>query len=343
MTDSSKRISVVLASYQGAAYIEEQLDSLLAQTRQPDEVLLRDDGSSDDTLAIVQAWQQRHPAFGLRIIEGGKNLGYIGNFRTLMEQAGGDWIFLCDQDDRWHAEKLETMMAVIEANPQIRLLASSFSFMNGQGECYAVVQRPEWSNNNLIPWKIEHPGGLNTISAGRMLDHNYFQGCAMAVSREVVRVYLQTTYPHLAHDWYLALIAARQNGLFYLDRPLFDYRIHQANVTGLPQAEGSSKLRTLKTWFNGYYRKVVVEDQRRVLEALNTDFGREILPVHQTRLDFCSQYLEAINGKHLFRFLRLYGHPGRLACVSKKEFVVSSVYVALSRFFRLPDHKGVRL
>lgn len=334
-------ITVVMAVYNGEKYLAEQLDSIAAQTRPVDTILLRDDGSGDGSRSLIHQWIEDHPEcpFEIRLIEGKKNLGYIGNFRALIEQAPGDLIFLCDQDDRWHSDKVETMAACMEEHPEVLALASSFCFMNSQSRNYSVALREGWSNNNLIPWNVEHPGGLNEITLDRMLEHNYFQGAAMVIRKELARQWLSLPASPLAHDWHLALLASLKNGLFYLDRPLFDYRIHEANVTGLPQAKGRSKIRTLKTWMNGYYRRVVVEDMVRVLETLKNDAPEAFDASCQARLDYCHRYLDALHAKTLGSYLKLKNHPGRALCMSGKEYAVGAAYIVLSHFAKLPDQK----
>lgn len=347
--------AVVLAAWNGAAYLEEQLDSIAAQSIKTDRIYIRDDASSDNTLAIAEAWKAEHPGLSVTILEDAapeknetdavrKNLGYIGNFCRLLEAAaedeeGPEWIFLSDQDDRWHPDKIKTMMEAVQNDPSIRLLASSFSFMNAQGAVYEVPLRPGWSNNNLIPWQVENPGGINAVSEEQMLLHNYFQGCAMLVRRDLVREYLAKKELRLAHDWMLALLAAAKGGLYYLDLPLFDYRIHESNTTGLPQAKGRSKIRTLKTWFNGYYRRVVVEDMLRVLQVVEEKMPERWNADLKARKEFCLSYLDCLKNRDFKSYRKLRSHPGRKACMSGKEYLVGAAYVFASRFVDFPDRR----
>lgn len=100
-----QKISVVVCTYNGERFLREQLDSLLAQTRVPDEIIVQDDGSTDGTLRILQEYAARHPIFHIL-----KNVGPHGvnpNFFSALRQATGSLIAICDQDDIWMPTKLE--------------------------------------------------------------------------------------------------------------------------------------------------------------------------------------------------------------------------------------------
>ena len=102
------RISIAMATYNGERYVREQLESLSAQTRLPDELVVTDDGSTDGTLEILRAFARAAP-FPVRVYPGERNLGYTRNFLKAARLCTGDWIAFCDQDDVWLPEKLATI------------------------------------------------------------------------------------------------------------------------------------------------------------------------------------------------------------------------------------------
>lgn len=109
------RISVAMATYNGARFITEQLDSIRLQSLPVDQVILRDDGSSDQTLEIVREYLETYelaPAW--RITQNGKRLGYAENFRAAVEETDGDYVFFCDQDDIWEPDRVEDMVSEME-------------------------------------------------------------------------------------------------------------------------------------------------------------------------------------------------------------------------------------
>lgn len=103
------KISVVLCSYNGEAYIEQQIDSILNQTKLPDELIVSDDCSSDSTVSIASDIARKYPNL-IRLVESKTNLGFIKNFEKAIALAKGELIFLSDQDDVWFDQKIENMM-----------------------------------------------------------------------------------------------------------------------------------------------------------------------------------------------------------------------------------------
>ena len=108
------KISVVMATFNGQQYVAEQLDSIAAQTLLPDELLISDDCSEDDTIAVVEQWASSAP-IPVRIHRNVERLGYSQNFGNVLGMAGGDYIFMCDQDDVWFPEKIYKMIERMEA------------------------------------------------------------------------------------------------------------------------------------------------------------------------------------------------------------------------------------
>lgn len=116
-------ISVILSTYNGKRYLRELMDSLRNQTRQPDEVLVSDDASSDGTVELVRSYIEEYGLTSWRVIENTKNIGWKANFKRGILASSGDLVFPCDQDDIWDLHKIELMSAVMEDNPEINVLA----------------------------------------------------------------------------------------------------------------------------------------------------------------------------------------------------------------------------
>jgi len=108
--NSGPRVSIAMATYNGAKYIREQLDSLTAQTLRPIELVVTDDGSTDATLEILEEFSRTAP-FEVRIFRNTERLGYADNFLLAVSHCRGQLIAFCDQDDIWLAQKLEICVA----------------------------------------------------------------------------------------------------------------------------------------------------------------------------------------------------------------------------------------
>ncbi|MGF1549982.1 MAG: glycosyltransferase [Sphingomonadaceae bacterium] len=133
-------ISIAMATYNGAAFLEEQLASLAAQQPEPAELVVCDDGSTDDTIAILERFASR-ASFPVHIHRNERNLGYVENFLKAAQLCRGDWISFCDQDDVWLPDNLASVARAIGATPGAALV----------GHKAAVVDR------NLAPLGYEVP------------------------------------------------------------------------------------------------------------------------------------------------------------------------------------------
>ena len=128
------KISVAMATYNGAQYIEEQLESIRIQTMPVDEVRICDDGSSDDTVEVICHYIREHGLESSWSVEvNQENLGYASNFMKAVGLTNGDYVFFCDQDDIWIADRAERMIGLMEAHPDMLLLGSEFdSFVSAK-------------------------------------------------------------------------------------------------------------------------------------------------------------------------------------------------------------------
>lgn len=157
------KISIALASYNGERFIGEQLRSLAAQTHLPDELIVTDDGSTDQTLAILNDFALLAP-FEVKIFRNPKRLGFGQNFGNALAKCNGDIVFLCDQDDFWFPEKIERVVDLARTLPKVQL----------------------FNNNAIISDASLQPTNLTTMAQALASGHqrsSFAQGCCMAVRR----------------------------------------------------------------------------------------------------------------------------------------------------------------
>src|ERR1051326_9204347 len=117
-------LSIALCTYNGAVYLKEQLESIAAQTRRPDELVISDDQSTDNTLRVIEEFAPT-AGFPVRLSVNESNLGTPKNFEKAISLCRGDVIVLSDQDDVWHPDKLESVERVFESKPQLSLVFSN--------------------------------------------------------------------------------------------------------------------------------------------------------------------------------------------------------------------------
>jgi glycosyltransferase involved in cell wall biosynthesis len=223
------RLSIVMCTYNGAAYLQQQLDSLLAQTRLPDEIVVSDDGSTDASQEILQAFAGRARGLGiaLQLWSNPDNLGYVENFSRALQKATGDVLFLCDQDDVWRPDKLELMAARFDNDPQLQLLHSDARLVDADGESlgcslFDALQLA------LDEKQAIHDGGAFEV----VMRRSFVTGATAALRRELVEIALPVAQDWI-HDEWLTAVAAAFGRIDFIDEPLIDYRQHDANQIGM--------------------------------------------------------------------------------------------------------------
>lgn len=260
-------ISVALATYNGEKYVEQQLQSILNQTRSVDEIIVVDDCSQDNTVEIVKQVLSS-ASCDIKIVQNEQNLGYKKNFHKAVSFCRGDFVFLCDQDDYWHQDKVSRMMTVLENDEKMLCLASSFSLIDGNGHSKVEEDNPLFSNHNLYRVPVKK-GSLVQVPFDEMLIQNGFQGCALCIKRPIVDLFVHHFTDQLFHDWLINLYASMMDGFYFLNEELFDYRIHEKNTIGIVEDEGLNKMERLKKTNTLHQRTLFAKSCINQIDLLN--------------------------------------------------------------------------
>lgn len=223
------RISIVLCTYNGAAYLQPQLDSLLAQTHLPDEIVIADDGSTDASMDMLQAFalRARDTGIAVQLQRNPENLGYVGNFSAGLRMAKGELLFLCDQDDVWRTDKLARMAERFERDPSLLLLHSDARLVDSQGRS---LQCSLFDALQMTPQEKQaiHAGNAFEV----VLRRSFVTGATAALRRSLVELALPVEAGWV-HDEWLTAVAAAVGKIDFVDEPLIDYRQHGANQIGM--------------------------------------------------------------------------------------------------------------
>lgn len=223
--------SVVLCTYNGARYLASLWESLLAQSRVPDEIVVRDDASTDGTPSLIEDLGEMAEARGIRVrfFRGEKNIGYIANFEAALRAASGDVLFLSDQDDVWHARKLATQLAEFERRCGLLLLCGDARRVDASG---VDLQRSLFEVLRVTKVELDkiHGGG----GFGVLLRRSLATGATVALRRSLVDEALPVPEGWI-HDEWLAIVAAALDGFDCIESPLIDYRQHGGNQIGMPE------------------------------------------------------------------------------------------------------------
>ena len=207
------RLSVAMATYNGIAFLEEQIDSVLSQLADGDELVVSDDGSTDGTRERLEAYAASDPR--VKVIDG-PQAGVIKNFERAIAACEGDVIALCDQDDVWAEDKREALCTAF-ADERTGLVMHDALVTDGDG---AVVAPSFFSlrNSRTGFWKN--------------VWKNCYIGCCMAFRRTLCERVLPFPDSIPMHDQWIGLQAEKQGRVVLLERPLLCYRRHGGNATG---------------------------------------------------------------------------------------------------------------
>lgn len=237
------RVLVLLPVYNGGRFLPLQLDSILAQSFQNTLIVCRDDGSSDDSAAILEQYAQKWPQ-RFRLLEAPLgNLGASANVALLMQSVLDNelrssidtYIALSDQDDYWYPEKLARCLTVMHSEEQ---KTPEFPMMV-HSDLRVVAE-----NGQLIASSFAAYQGLKPLrnSFSSQLVCNTITGCTVLMNRALLRKALPIPPQAIMHDWWLGLVALAFGRACYIDIPLLDYRQHDANTVGAREYQAGENL-----------------------------------------------------------------------------------------------------
>lgn len=257
---STTPTSVLLATFNGATYLQQQLDSLAKQTLLPTELIIGDDGSLDETRGIVASFARTSP-FPVRILPAqNSRLGVCNNFARLMGEAGGDYVLFCDQDDIWQPDKIELSLAMLqdmENSSNIPCLVhTDLTVISATGE---MIAPSFWAFQNLDP--------ALSLRLNTALAQNVATGCTMAINRPLLEAVCPfPSVSPLMHDWWLLLTTLALGGkVGYITQPTVCYRQHAANVIGAKEWNMRSILARVLTDTQTRARVLASQEQAAVL------------------------------------------------------------------------------
>lgn len=234
-------ISVCMASYNGEKYIKEQVLSILCQLSVDDELIVSDDGSTDNTLHILAALNDSR----IKVVSNtsipthhkysNSHYKVTKNFENALSYARGDYIFLSDQDDVWELDKVSITIEVLQ---RYKLAVSNHSIIDSAGFSANM------SDNLTNP--IQKCFLCNVINMP-------FYGCCMAFRRELLKEIMPFPNNLIMHDNWIGLYAnLKKYEICYIKKPLIKYRRHQTNVSPIAQNNANP------LWFKIWYRIVII-------------------------------------------------------------------------------------
>ncbi|TXT26941.1 MAG: glycosyl transferase [Gallionellaceae bacterium] len=222
MYSNRKSIGVVLCTYNGAKYLRQQLESILAQTRQPDQILILDDCSNDCTVPIINNFAALDNR--IRLIQNETNLGFARNFEKGIALCEMDFIALSDQDDIWLPEKLERLATELETNPGAGIAYGNAEYMLADGirtghmvfpEGNGFTDDPVLARKGILEKKWNVPGNFILLDA--------------EIKKLIIPNPIDRSF---AHDIWICLNAFFLRNPRYVPEPISLYRLHKDMTSG---------------------------------------------------------------------------------------------------------------
>lgn len=220
-------IEILLATYNGEKFLAEQIDSILTQTLNDWRLLIRDDGSTDQTQKIISHYVKTYPDKIIPIIDTNKNLGVTRNFERLMEHSTAPYIMFCDQDDIWFPNKIETSLRKLQTMEQqygldVPLLVyTDLAVCDEEGTLTAHSFWKYQGGDPSLPLDYVKALVQNNATGNTFIFNCTLCNCALPFSPDAVM-----------HDWWVALIALYLGKIDYLTDQTIMYRQHSTNVSG---------------------------------------------------------------------------------------------------------------
>lgn len=294
-----KKVSVALATYNGEKYIEEQLESIINQTIKPDEIIVCDDKSTDNTVLLINNIINRNRDIDIKLVINKNNLGYIKNFAYAMKMCTGDVIFLSDQDDIWVINKIEDYLKVFE-NENIILLAGGKEYVNENFHLSDIKKKSVYSVDKIK--KVTFEQALTRAS---------YNGCVLAIdktkidSKEFDKL-INYLYEEVidTHDKFLVYYFAGIDKYYLLDEVYTYYRLHGNNLAGSnntlkPRGDYNRRLfqASKDVEYLGFFKKLVGKGEL----LINKSYHRILEEI----LKYKMERLIMLKSKNILLFIKL--------------------------------------
>ena len=267
---SEKKVAVIMSTYNGEAFVAEQLESIINQTYKNIEIVIRDDGSSDNTVGIIKEYQKKYN--NIKLYEG-KNVGFVKSFFELLSLAKADYYSYADQDDVWIDNKIE--LAVNSLN---ELDASKPNMVFGNSDYY---------DENMK--FISHGEKNKKYSFLKSLFACCGQGMTMTVNKKTRDMIIEDT-PKLCffHDWWTYILCMGLGNVAYNNVTTVKYRRRKENATSEGQGyirlliwriknlllkDGMQDIKQQMTNFKEYYYYQLSKENKEVLDLFSQEYS----------------------------------------------------------------------
>jgi glycosyltransferase involved in cell wall biosynthesis len=228
--NTTQPVYILLSTFNGSKYLHQQIDSFLNQTNQKWHLLIRDDGSKDETINIIDKYTSLYPNKIKLASDSFGNLGTAKSFAKLLEYESGEYFMFSDQDDIWLPNKIElttnAMKTAEEMYPNMPLLIHTD--LRVVDADLKVIAESMWNYQSIHP---ERDADLR-----RLCVRNIITGCTVMINQKAKQIVLPFPAETRIHDWWIALNVAKYGKLIHIAVPTVLYRQHGANIIGVKKS-----------------------------------------------------------------------------------------------------------
>ncbi len=306
MENKNPTVAVVVATYNGATYLRQQLESIVQQTYKPSQIIIVDDDSLDDTLQVANNFAAHHPE--VMVVQNETRLGYIKNFEKGMLIATASYVALSDQDDIWMPHKLETLLANI-GDQMLAYSDSELIDANGQ-----LLNQKMSSIKNQLAY---HTPIMYAIGA-------WAPGHAMLFKKELVDK--AAPFPALVtHDFWLGFVATCYSRVVYVNEPLVHYRQHTQNAIGADTTKNKTASLTMAQ------KKQKARARMELLFNKVKEAGHQ----HEEVFEKINNSYASFSLSNNFKRAKLFYDHRNLILAYKKKSALLKVLFAVKMFFKI--------
>lgn len=293
-----EKVDILLATYNGEKYLREQINSILNQTYTEFRLLISDDGSTDETRAVLEEYKNKDSRIEVFFQE--NNLGVVKNFEFLLEKVEAKYYMFSDQDDIWKEGKIEKSLKKIEEGFDL-----VYSDLEVVDENLNVTYESYWKLKGISN-KIKKYNNFESLYL-----NNFVTGCTIISKKELINSFmpLPNTSKFVLHDYWISLIISQNGKIAYIEEPLIKYRQHKNNKVGSKKKSDELKsideIRKLFIQVKKEHFKVFIEHEDKFKSEQVKKLNKKALEYYEML-----ENKKNINFKGWLLFFKLYKYEG---------------------------------
>ncbi len=290
-----EKVDILLATYNGAKYLEDQLNSILSQTYSDFRLLISDDSSTDNTKEILEKYKEKDERITVFYQE--NNLGVIKNFEFLLKKVENEYYMFSDQDDIWKENKIEkSIQKIKETNSDL-----IYTDLEVVDENMNVTYKSYWKLKEFYK-KIKKYNNFESLYL-----NNFITGCTILSKKELIKEFLPlpNTSKFVLHDYWISLVISQKGKIDYIEEPLIKYRQHKNNKVGSKKKTDEMRnledIRNLFITVKKEHFKVFVENEEKFKSEKIRNLNKIALKYFEDL-----EKVKNINFKNWILFFKLY-------------------------------------